>query len=786
VRARFRRLLQNRDFLAVLFLVIYTSLIYLPNIGSYAFWDPWEPHYSQVAKEMKDHESWMDTWYRGHNRWWSKPILPLWLLRGSFTVMGVDGPDDPWLHFAGRFPIFLMSLAGILLTFGWVSRLYNRRTGFYSALILSTCPMYAMLAHQIMFDMPFVSMCAAATGYYILARSPQGKPLHLYAFYILLGLAFLSKWLLAFFIPAGILFAFLVVRWDVGVFRRVGGWHWLASLGLLIACALYFFLKTNDVAFGGMLCAVVLSLLLVFWMGRDAAVEMGMGWKVHWRAFGCMMLIILPWHIFMIAKHGWPFIREAVIYHHFDRAAGTIGKPEGTFDVYIKQLAFALYPWVALLPAAIIRLLKWNASDLEGEGKRNLWVFLAAAVPWTAFSLFQTKFHHYIFPVVPFLAVIVGVFLARSWSETDRARMRLAIVISLPVAAVMLLDILHDYKWFVHMFDYYYGWPLPPRLDPYPYFGVVGGIWVLILGYLFFRRRVGTITFASMCAVATAVTVFLTAWIMPRVTRTFTQEPLYRAYMRESGGRAPVAQYNGWLSRSVSFYFDNRAVDLSKSDQPNISKAIEFLKRPVRSFMVLGAGYGRDCKSLLAALRPEVRKQLGKSLYVVFDAHPFSCLVSTERDPDGERRVKESILTEAPSDIRRLSIDFDGKIELLGYKLDPPEVDSGGSFKVIYYYRCKAKIEDDWLVFIHGDGPQGGSHRVFGDHAPMGGLYPTNEWKIGDIVKDEYEMNVPANYPYKSFTLWMGFWKGPRRMPVTMKHQHDGNNRVRTAFVRVK
>ena len=68
----------------------------------------------------------------------------------------------------------------------------------------------------------------------------------------------------------------------------------------------------------------------------------------------------------------------------------------------------------------------------------------------------------------------------------------------------------------------------------------------------------------------------------------------------------------------------------------------------------------------------------------------------------------------------------------------------------------------------------------------MGGLYPTSEWKIGDIIKDEYQMNVPANYPYKSFTLWMGFWKGNYRLPVTQKHQHDGNNRVRTAFVRVK
>ena len=68
----------------------------------------------------------------------------------------------------------------------------------------------------------------------------------------------------------------------------------------------------------------------------------------------------------------------------------------------------------------------------------------------------------------------------------------------------------------------------------------------------------------------------------------------------------------------------------------------------------------------------------------------------------------------------------------------------------------------------------------------MSGLYPTSEWKVGEIIKDDYKMTVPANYPYRSFTLWMGLWNGPRRLPVTQKYQQDGNNRVRTAFVRVR
>ncbi|MBN2497974.1 MAG: glycosyltransferase family 39 protein [Deltaproteobacteria bacterium] len=783
-----RSLLARRELAAWLLLSAFVCAIYLPRLGSYAFWDPWEPHYAQVAKEMADHGSWMDTWYRGQNRWWSKPILPLWLLRLSFSCFGVDTPDHPWLHFAGRLPIFLLALIGVLLTYRWVARLYDRRAGVYSSLVLATSPMYALLAHQIMFDMLFVAFCAAAVGHYFLARSDKGRPIDLILFFVLTALAFLSKWLLALFIPAGIFIIYIALRWDLPLFRRVGGWYWLGGGLVLSACTGWFFLSQSDLAFAGMLSVCVLALLLIFWMGRDAAVTACFKPRVLWIGLGLLLLLILPWHIYMMVKHGWAFVREAVIYHHFDRAAGTIGKPEGTFDVYIKQLAFASFPWIALLPAAFVKWLRWGREDLEGRGQRDLWVLLSALVPFSAFSLFQTKFHHYIFPVLPFVAVMLGVFLARMHAASERAWMRLCVMLALPISAVLLADILHDYKWFIHLFDYYYGWPLPASLDPYPAFAVLGGLWGLVLALLFFRRRIGTWIFATMTALAASVCLLLTAYILPAVTPTFTQEPIYRAYVEASGGEAPVAQYNGWLSRSVSFYFDNRAEDLSKSDQPNAEKAIQFLRRPQRSFLILGAGFGRDGKALLAELRPKVRRELGKSLYAIYDQHPFSMLVSTERDPRGAQKLKEMILESLPegADIRRMSVDFKGRIELVGYRTSPPAVRPGDAFTVSYYFKCTAPVGEDWLVFIHGDGPQGGAHRVFGDHAPVGGLYPTSEWQPGQIIQDDYRMEVPSNYPYKGFTLWMGFWKGERRLEVAKRHQHDGNNRVRTAYIKVE
>src|SRR5690242_10927742 len=39
-------------------LLLLGGLIYLPRLGGFPLWDPWEPHYSQVAWEMQQHDTW--------------------------------------------------------------------------------------------------------------------------------------------------------------------------------------------------------------------------------------------------------------------------------------------------------------------------------------------------------------------------------------------------------------------------------------------------------------------------------------------------------------------------------------------------------------------------------------------------------------------------------------------------------------------------------------------------------------------------------------------------------
>ena len=72
--------------LAVLLLL---GLLFLPNVGAFGLWDPWETHYGEVSRNMVESYDWISPWwgYRAKigaqsqqgTYFYSKPILIFWM-----------------------------------------------------------------------------------------------------------------------------------------------------------------------------------------------------------------------------------------------------------------------------------------------------------------------------------------------------------------------------------------------------------------------------------------------------------------------------------------------------------------------------------------------------------------------------------------------------------------------------------------------------------------------------------------------------------------------------------
>lgn len=170
------RLAQRHGF----WLVLITTLLYLPRLGSYSLSDPWETHYGEVAREILAREDWISLWWAQDGWFWSKPILDFWTQSLSFAVFGVRYlPDQmiaafgqgafPMPEWAARLPVFLMTLAGDYLLYKGVSKAFGRLVGLVSGLILATTPYWFFLAHQTMTDMPYVAPLAGALGLFLWA-----------------------------------------------------------------------------------------------------------------------------------------------------------------------------------------------------------------------------------------------------------------------------------------------------------------------------------------------------------------------------------------------------------------------------------------------------------------------------------------------------------------------------------------------------------------------------------------------------------------------------------------
>jgi 4-amino-4-deoxy-L-arabinose transferase-like glycosyltransferase len=131
-----------------------------------------------------------------------------------------------------------------------------------------------------------------------------------------------------------------------------------------------------------------------------------------WGGILVLACVATPWFVAMYVRHGSPFIDRLFIHDMFNRTLGHVHDTnEGddtTFRFYIWQLGYALFPWVGLAPLG----LSFWARKSDGEnGGAATFLTIWFAVCFGLFTFMGTKFHHYIFPAVPPVAMLIGIAL---------------------------------------------------------------------------------------------------------------------------------------------------------------------------------------------------------------------------------------------------------------------------------------------------------------------------------------------------------------------------------------
>jgi len=101
--------------------------------------------------------------------------------------------------------------------------------------------------------------------------------------------------------------------------------------------------------------------------------------------------------------------------------------------------------------------------------------------------------------------------------------------------------------------------------------------------------------------------------------------------------------------------------------------------------------------------------------------------------------------------------NFANQIELLGYDLDRRTLRPGETLRVTLYWRALRTVTVNYSVFAHvrglGETLWGGQ-----DGWPQQGAAPTSAWRVGDVIRDPYEVVVKPDTPPGQYDVEVGLY----------------------------
>jgi len=135
-----------------------------PPLTKSGLWDPYELNVADLARRIA-----LNLYHASHLALdgadnslphlndLGRPQLPMSSIAVGFKLFGLH-------EWAGRFPLALWGLIGVLGTYAFVARLFDRRAGAYAAIALSTMPVYFVQARSMLGEVCAMAGVALAFG----------------------------------------------------------------------------------------------------------------------------------------------------------------------------------------------------------------------------------------------------------------------------------------------------------------------------------------------------------------------------------------------------------------------------------------------------------------------------------------------------------------------------------------------------------------------------------------------------------------------------------------------
>lgn len=337
-----------------------------------------EGRYAEISREMAQSGDWVTPRYNDV-KYFEKPPLLYWASAAAFKIFG----ETEW---AARLWVALTGFAGLLIAYFAGRALFGATAGLLGAVVLASSPLWVLASHFNTTDMGVSFFLEAALLAFLVAQravtSERNARLLMMACWAAMGLAVLSKGLIGIVLPGLVLACYVAITRD---FRLIGRLHFGKGLLLFLA-------------------------------------------------------IVVPWFL-LVSLRNPEFPRFFFIHEHFGRFTQVEGYNRyGPWWYFLAILAVGMLPWIFIAPRGLVAGLLLRDRNSSSGVDPLLFLLLWIVMITAFFSVSRSKLPGYIVPVVPAVALLVGVALSRMSMEGFRWFLVCAAVLASATLIVMIVD----------------------------------------------------------------------------------------------------------------------------------------------------------------------------------------------------------------------------------------------------------------------------------------------------------------------------------------------------------
>ena len=490
---------------AWLLLFIIIAVFYLWGLGAFPLVGPDEPRYAEVAREMLARHD-LITPTLGGLPWFEKPPLLYWMMMFSYRVLGIT-------EYAARLGPALSGLLTAIFVYCLGSAAQDEGTdhprldtGRWSALVWSSSLGAIGFSRGATFDIVLTMTVSGALACFFLTdireHSKARARWPMLGFYLFAGLSLLAKGLIGCVIVFGVI-------------------------------GLYFLLRRK-------------------WPARSLLISL---------LWGVPLLLAIAgiWYGPMLARHGWTFVNQFIVQHHFARFATNKYHHPGPIYYYLPVIIGLALPWTILLGASLLSARYWKWRGDAPLDRLRVLALAWLVLPITFFSFSGSKLAGYILPVLPAVALLAGERIDCFIREKRGEK-------ALRVTGVMLLVIAAAASWYAHRVS-----GLSLLLIA---FAAVP--WAIAGGLAMFRPRGGEVF--MVIAVAALITAGICVrFAGPTVARSQSARDLLAIAATRGYGNTPVVQVRA-IQRSAEFYAAGRIAYGSDGEPIKFEDASQILE----------------------------------------------------------------------------------------------------------------------------------------------------------------------------------------------------------------